>query len=150
MTAAQFRGIVLGLDGVFEAAHMGHPDFRTAGGRIFATLHDNDTLGMVVLTPDQQACVLRDHPATFSPEGGAWGRLGSTRIALADADPEAVGEAATLAWQLAVRKGPTRGAKRPSVRATTQAAARKTKKVSTPGTTKRATGAKNATSGRKR
>jgi hypothetical protein len=150
VTAPQFRRIVLGLDGVFEAAHMGHPDFRTAGGRIFATLRDNDTLGMVTLTPEQQAGFVQDHPAIFSPESGAWGRQGSTRVTLAAADVEVVGEAVTLAWQLAVQKGPTRGAKRPLVGATTKAGARTPRKSSIRATTKRASRAKKTMSGRKR
>ena len=38
MTEAAYRKIALCLDGVKEASHMGHPDFRV-GGRVFATLH---------------------------------------------------------------------------------------------------------------
>ena len=76
---------------------MDHPDFR-AHGRIFASLHAGFKTGMVKLTPDQQARFLGQSPA-FTPEAGAWGRQGCTRVHLADADPELVGEALTLAWQ---------------------------------------------------
>lgn len=98
MTAAHFRRIALALEGAIEGAHMGHPDFRIAG-RIFASLHTNNRFGMVNLTPDQQQELIRTHPDAFTPESGAWGRAGCTRVILAAADEESVGEAMTLAWQ---------------------------------------------------
>ena len=98
MTGDDFRRIALGMTGAVEGAHMGHPDFR-ANGRIFATLHPGFATGMVKLTPDQQQEFIRAHPAVFSPEAGAWGRSGCTRVTLAAADDEMVGEAMTLAWK---------------------------------------------------
>src|SRR5262245_23589354 len=89
--------MALALDGAVEAAHMGHPDFR-AHGRIFATLRSDGLHGMVKLTPEQQERFIAESNA-FMPESGAWGRQGCTRVALADADEEAVGEALTLAWR---------------------------------------------------
>lgn len=82
---------------------MGHPDFRV-NGRIFATLHGDLTRGMVRLTPDQQQRFVRDNPSVFTPENGAWGRQGCTRVQLKAADEETIGEAMTLAWQNAVRE----------------------------------------------
>ena len=111
MHARAFRRMVLALDGASEGAHMGHPDFRV-GNRIFATLHSGDRFGMVALTPEQQHDLLDTHPETFTPEAGAWGRGGSTRVDLASADAEAVGEALTLAWQNAVRKNEAKRAPR--------------------------------------
>ncbi|HYE87503.1 MAG TPA: MmcQ/YjbR family DNA-binding protein [Vicinamibacterales bacterium] len=99
MTPAQFRKIALGLDGAVEGSHMGHPDFRAANGRIFASLNDDETRGMATLTPEQQADLMSRAPATFIPAAGAWGRGGSTMIVLKGADAELVGEAVTLAWQ---------------------------------------------------
>jgi hypothetical protein len=116
MRADDFRRMALALDGVIESAHMGHPDFRV-GKRIFATLHTGDRFGMVGLTPEQQRELIDDHPATFSPEAGAWGRGGSTRVHLSAAEREVVGEALTLAWQNAVRKNSEkRSARQPSRR----------------------------------
>lgn len=112
MTSAQFRKLALSLAGVVESAHMGHPDFR-AGGRIFATLHTNGKTGMVKLTPDDQQRFIAEHPQTFSPEAGAWGRQGCTRVALNAAIPEALGEALSLAWQLATAPRPKSRAKGP-------------------------------------
>ncbi len=112
-TADDFRRIALAGPGAVEGAHMGHPDFRT-GGRIFATLHGDLRHGMVVLTPDQQQELIRREPAIFSPEAGAWGRQGSTRVSLASADTEVIGEALTLAWQnVAARAGRKRKTRRP-------------------------------------
>jgi hypothetical protein len=102
MKANDFRRIALGFIGAVEAAHMGHPDFR-ANGRIFATLHTGDRTGMVKLTPEQQARFIRDHSEMFTPESGAWGRQGCTRVTLAAADEDVIGEAMTLAWQATVK-----------------------------------------------
>jgi hypothetical protein len=54
---------------------------------------------MVSLTPDQQKEFVRDHPDAFSPESGAWGRQGCTRVDLAAVDEATLGEAMTLAWR---------------------------------------------------
>jgi hypothetical protein len=107
MTADRFRRIALGLSGAIEGEHMGHPDFR-AGGRIFATIHADQQFGMVKLTPEQQQQFVREHPETFAPESGAWGRQGCTSVRLKQADEDAVGEAMTLAWQNTAAKGPSR------------------------------------------
>jgi hypothetical protein len=98
MSPETFRRMALAMAGVVEGAHMGHPDFRVHG-KIFATLHPDLTSGMVKLTPEQQARFVRDAPAIFKPEKGAWGRQGCTAVRLAEADEDLVGEAMTLAWQ---------------------------------------------------
>jgi hypothetical protein len=77
---------------------MGHPDFRV-NGRIFATIHPDPAYGMVKLTPEQQQEFIRDHPAVFAPENGAWGRAGCTRVRFDAADGEMLGAALTLARQ---------------------------------------------------
>ena len=98
VTAERFRRIALALDGAVEGVHMGHPDFRI-DKRIFASLHHDDQFGMVKLTPDQQGTFIDDHPGAFTPEAGAWGRSGCTRVILNAVDEDALGEALTLAWQ---------------------------------------------------
>ena len=99
--------MALRMAGATEGAHMQHPDFRVAG-KIFATLRADGETAMVVLTPDQQAEFTATHPQTFTPESGAWGRQGCTRISLPRADAEVVGEALTLAWQNATAAPPRR------------------------------------------
>jgi hypothetical protein len=98
MTASGFRRIALGMDGAIESEHMGHPDFR-ANGKIFATIHHDNKHGMVKLTPEQQQKFLRDAPASFTPENGAWGRAGCTKVRFSSVDEDTLGEAMTLAWQ---------------------------------------------------
>ena len=98
MNAEDFRRIALEMEDAIESAHMGHPDFRI-NGRIFATPHRDQQWGMVKLRPDQQQRFVRENPATFVPESGAWGRQGCTRVRLDSVDEDALGEAMTLAWQ---------------------------------------------------
>jgi hypothetical protein len=78
---------------------MGHPDFR-AGARIFATLHADNQHGMVKITPKQQQRFVERHPGAFTPESGAWGRQGCTRVRLDAVDEDTLGEALSLAWQV--------------------------------------------------
>jgi hypothetical protein len=103
--------MALALDGVIEGAHMNHPDFRVAN-RIFATLHADGQFGMVALTPEQQRDFIDGHKGTFTPESGAWGRAGSTRVRLDAVHEEVLGEALTLAWQNAVHKNNAKRSKR--------------------------------------
>lgn len=108
MSAEDFRRIALGMKDAVEGAHMGHPDFRLKG-KIFATLHPDHKQGMVKLTPEQQDAFVREHPAAFAPENGAWGRQGCTAVRLDLADEDTVGEAMTLAWRnSAVKRAPHR------------------------------------------
>ena len=82
MTANQFRRLALDLPEAVENSHQAHPDFRFRN-KIFATLgYPNADWGMVKLTPDQQAEVIRAAPDVFRPAAGAWGRSGSTLVLL--------------------------------------------------------------------
>jgi hypothetical protein len=108
VTPKDFRRIALRMQGAIEGAHMAHPDFR-ANGRIFATIHPDGKQGMVKLTPDQQREFMAAHPKLFVPAPGAWGRGGSTMVQFATADPDAVGEAMTLAWQGTVTAATAKG-----------------------------------------
>ena len=96
--AQRFRRIALALEGAVEGAHMGHPDFRV-DKRIFASLHHEDQFGMVKLTPEQQAVFIEDHPNAFTPEAGAWGRSGCTRVLLKAVPKTHWAKRSTLAWQ---------------------------------------------------
>jgi hypothetical protein len=110
MREGDFRRMALAMEGAVEGAHMGHPDFRVHN-RIFATLHHDRAFGGLVLTPEQQAHVLREHPEAFEPASGAWGRAGATTVRLALVTEEALGDAMTLAWQQIAAKGPPRSAR---------------------------------------
>jgi hypothetical protein len=115
MTADDFRDIALSMHGAIEGSHMSHPDFR-ANGRIFATLHPGDQLGMVKLAPDEQRAFMDDHPKVFEPSTGAWGRQGCTDVRLKVADRATVRGAMVLAWEAVVAKPPAKKprAKKPS------------------------------------
>jgi hypothetical protein len=99
MTPAGFRRIALSLPEAMESAHMGHPDFRVRG-KIFATLfhRGGEDFGMVKLKPPQQRQRVADHPETFEPIKGGWGRQGCTQVRLGDADRAAVKDAIFTAW----------------------------------------------------
>jgi hypothetical protein len=96
--AEDFRRVALGMADAVEGAHMGHPDFRV-NNRIFATLHADNKVGMVKLTPEQQKRFIEETPAAFAPESGAWGRSGCTSVRLDAVDGDTLGEAMTLAWR---------------------------------------------------
>ncbi|HXY36366.1 MAG TPA: MmcQ/YjbR family DNA-binding protein [Planctomycetaceae bacterium] len=99
MTADQFRRLALGLPGVSENAHMGHPDFRV-GGKIFATLGAPDEAwGMVKLTPEQQRRFMGEDPKIFVPANGAWGKQGCTYVCLKAATKAKVSTAMVAAWR---------------------------------------------------
>jgi hypothetical protein len=114
MNARTFRRIALGLGNCVEGAHMGHPDFRAANGRVFASLVENEKRGTAKLAPDQQHRFVAEAPKAFQPAAGAWGRQGWTTIVLADADEESVGEALTLAWQGVAALAATTPKRRPA------------------------------------
>lgn len=103
VTVEAFRRIALALPGAAEGSHMGHADFRVAG-RIFASLPDEESaLGMVRLSPAQQAEFIATPDGAFTPAAGAWGRQGCTYVRLDVASASDVRRALRLAW--AARQG---------------------------------------------
>ena len=101
MTPNKFRKLALSFPEAEERAHMNHPDFRVAG-KIFATLgYPNTERGMVKVTPMEQEMLVSAEPSVFSPESGAWGRKGCTRVNLKAAKITTMRRALAAAWQLA-------------------------------------------------
>lgn len=98
MNDEQYRAVALAFPGAVESSHMNHPDFRV-GGRIFATLWPARREGVAMLTPEQQEILAGAHPQWFSPAAGAWGRRGSTTIALDDIDEDVLRSALLIAWR---------------------------------------------------
>ena len=131
MTANGFRRIVLALAGAVEGSHMGHPDFRAANGRIFASLHGDPQKGMAVLTPADQQRFIADAPEVFQPAAGAWGEMGCTLVDLQHADEEQVGEAVTRALQLALTRKPSKSKTKPNAKAKPKAKAKADPKAKT-------------------
>jgi len=98
MTANEFRSLALSLPEATEGEHMGHADFRICG-KIFATLGPDEDLGMVKLTPEQQAKYIRAAPNVFEPASGAWGERGATIVQLRTARKATVRKTLIAAWQ---------------------------------------------------
>jgi hypothetical protein len=99
MTASTFRRLALELPDVVEKSHMDHPDFRV-GGKIFATLDfPSKGWGMVVLTPAEQARVVKAYPGVFVPAAGAWGRRGATHAKLRGAQVAILRRLLLIAWR---------------------------------------------------
>jgi hypothetical protein len=104
MTAADFRRIALGLDGVQEYSHAGLPAFRV-GGRKFASLASQaEGYGNLMLTLEEQAAFVEEAPQIFLPIPGGWGRMGHTHIRLSAASEEILTGALRTAWKLRVEK----------------------------------------------
>jgi hypothetical protein len=98
-TTADFRRLALSLPEATEGAHMGHADFRVRN-KVFASLgYPDDECGMVRLTPEQQQVLLETEPDMFKPAAGAWGRRGSTIVALAATDRTTLLSALRMAWR---------------------------------------------------
>jgi hypothetical protein len=108
MTPGEFRRLALSFPEVVEGSHMGHADFRV-GGCIFATLgFPSAKSAVVMLTPQDQDLVVRDHPRVCSPVAGKWGASGSTVVALNEVkgeDTSAVRAVLDAAWR---RRAPKR------------------------------------------
>ncbi len=104
MTAADFRRIALGLEGVEEYPHGGLPAFR-AGGRKFASLASQaEGYGNLMLTLEQQAAFVEEAPDIFLPIPGGWGKMGHTHIRLAAASEDVLTGALRTAWKLRTDK----------------------------------------------
>lgn len=98
MNADEFRSLALGFPDAVESSHMGHPDFRV-GGKIFATLGPDADWGMVKLTPEQQAPLVRGDAKSYAPAAGAWGVKGATIVTLATVDWDSARAALRTAWR---------------------------------------------------
>src|SRR5580765_553440 len=104
MTAADFRRIALGLEGVEEYSHAGLPAFRV-GGRKFASLASQaEGYGNLMLTLDQQAVVVEEAPEIFLPIPGGWGKMGRTHIRPATASEDVLRGALRTALKLRIDK----------------------------------------------
>lgn len=100
MTEAEFRKIALSLPETIEKSHVGHPDFRVKGGKIFATLgYPDEGFAVLILTADQQSELIGSNPEMFDPVKGGWGKRGSTIVLLEAAKRNVIESAMKIAWQ---------------------------------------------------
>ncbi len=114
--AARFRALALALPDANEGSHHGHADFR-CGGRVFASLHPGEAVGMVVLPPARQQELLRAATRGLRPANGAWGRSGCTLVDLAAVDHRTLRALLADAWQRAMAAAATRRRRPPGRRA---------------------------------
>jgi len=116
VTETEFRRIALSLPGAIEKSHVGHPDFRVKGGKIFATLgYPNERFAVLILSADQQGELTSRYPEMFEPVKGGWGKRGSTQVILAAAKRDVIESAMKLAWNNAVpNKKRGAGSRQPS------------------------------------
>ena len=89
----------MSLPETLEKSHVGHPDFRVKGGKIFATLgYPDERFAVLTLTPDQQGELIGRYPEMFEPVKGGWGKRGSTQVLLKAARREVIQSAMKMAW----------------------------------------------------
>ena len=91
--------MALSLPEAFEKSHVGHPDFRVKGGKIFSTLgYPDERFAVLILTADQQNELIGRYPEVFAPVKGGWGKRGSTQVLLEAAKRDIIESALKLAW----------------------------------------------------
>jgi len=91
--------MALSLPETVEKSHVGHPDFRVKGGRIFATLgYPDEHRGVLILTTGQQNELIGRYPEMFEPVKGGWGKRGSTQVLLKAALRDVIESAMKMAW----------------------------------------------------
>jgi hypothetical protein len=99
ITADQARNQALALPGAVEQDHHGRPSFRI-GGRIFATLSDDDSMNVMVDEPGILTAVQSDPYACAEVWWGK--RRAAVRVSLGAAEPELLRNLLEDAWE---RKG---------------------------------------------
>src|SRR5438477_12771184 len=99
MTAADFRRIVLSLEGVEEYPHAGLPAFRVRGRKFASLASQAEGYGNLMLTLEQQAAFVEE---IFLPIPGGWGKMGHTHIRLAAASEVVLTGALRTAWKLRI------------------------------------------------
>ena len=98
MRPEDVRAIALLLPEALMGAHRGNPDFRV-GGRVFATLWEEEERVVLRLPPEHQAVLCEAEPDLFSEIPGAWGRRGWTNLDLDACDAETLRGALLAAWR---------------------------------------------------
>jgi hypothetical protein len=115
MTPAQFRKLVLSLEGVEAVPHMERTAFRTKR-KIFATLGDDKRVNIMVEPAERRDALLDSFPEAFFSLGG-WTRLGYIAVDIAKADPDIFRELVNDAYRAAL---PVTKARAPKAAPTTR------------------------------
>ncbi len=81
INAKTFRQLALAFPETVELPHFEKASFRV-NKRIFATLTEEQQLGMIILSPEEQYVYCKFDPASFAPVPGKWGLKGCTHVHL--------------------------------------------------------------------
>ena len=99
MDADAFLALALSLPETALASHMRARDIRVRG-KIFAGPADGaGGTAVLKLTAEQQSVMCEAAPEVFRPEDGYWGRVGWTRMVVAEADEATARGALWTAWR---------------------------------------------------
>jgi hypothetical protein len=102
VSVEQARALALALPEAVEEDHHGRPSFRV-GGKIFATLPDEDQMNVMV-DPDGVRTAVEAEPSACAEVW--WGkRLAAVRVSLPDADARLLSDLLADAWE---RRAPAR------------------------------------------
>lgn len=102
--AHTFRKLALALTDTEELPHFDRASFRWRK-KIFATLRESDSTGMVQLNlTDQDVFCAFDGGQVFYPVPGAWGKSGSTFVNLGLVREDMLTDALNCAYQNLINK----------------------------------------------
>lgn len=103
MSVEEFLELVHGLPEVAENESFADMTGFRVRGKGFCYLSEAKESIMVKATRQEQAALIADDPATFSPSWTS-GRFAWVEIRLADVDPEHLAELVTEGWRLSAPK----------------------------------------------
>ena len=94
-----FRELALSFTGVTEAPHFNKAAFKVK--KIFATLQEDEGIGMIQLSAEEQSLYCKVDPAVIYPVPGGWGWKGATYIRLAKIKKPLLKEMMAIAYKRA-------------------------------------------------
>ncbi|QKJ32103.1 MmcQ/YjbR family DNA-binding protein [Mucilaginibacter mali] len=107
-----FKTLALALPDTEELPHFDRASFRWKK-KIFATLRESDSLGMVQLSlTDQDVFCAFDSGQAFYPVPNAWGKGGSTFVNLSLVREDMLADALNCAYQNLISKHTAKGKKK--------------------------------------
>lgn len=98
ISAKTFRQLALAFPETVELPHFEKASFRV-NKRIFATLTEEQQLGMIILSPEEQYVYCKFDPASFAPVPGKWGLKGCTHVHLKLVKKKVLKEAMAAAYR---------------------------------------------------
>ena len=103
MNSDDALSLALTLPETEAAPHFDRTAVKVRKGRVLATFGAGGDMN-VKLSPDEQALYVESAPETVAVISGGWGRMGWTRVALAQADRDLVLSILHAGWRNAAPK----------------------------------------------